>query len=60
VKVSEVTKVGFIEHGDEFPNQLNEYQLLTDNPILWSYAEAAFITALHRYAPPSCLTIMLT
>jgi len=56
----EVIQVGFFEKGDEFPSQLNEYQLLMEEPVLWSYTGATFNTALHFYAPSTCLTIMLT
>jgi len=56
----EVIQVGFFEHGDEFPNQLNVYQLLMEEPVLWSYIGATITTALHFYAPSTCLTIMLT
>jgi hypothetical protein len=56
----EVIQVGFFENGDEFPHQLNEYQSLMEGPVLWSYNGATFTTALHFYAPSTCLTIMLT
>jgi hypothetical protein len=55
-----VIQVGFSEHGDEFPNQLNEYQSLMEEPVLWIYTGATITTALHFYAPSTCLNIMLT
>jgi hypothetical protein len=54
-----VIQVGFFEHGDKFPNQLNEYQLLMEEPVLWSYNGATCTTALHFYAPSTCLTNMI-
>ena len=60
VKLYEVIQVGFFEHGDKFPNQANEYQLLMEETVQWSYTGATVTTALHFYAHSTCLTIMLT